>query len=346
MALINCNECFAPISETAQSCPACGFTHKQPKTKKWLEVLSTACGPLILSAAGTLLAYITFIHQNETQEAEKLQAMIESAVSQDTAKERTAVRLASYLAKSNRLSSSFALSILGTVARNDDNEKLRTEIYDAVENLTEKGSLNLERLDRYDQLEIFCLRAALTPAQYWRQVNLHKIEQFATDKDLKYQAATKLLSLAQDVSSSQAVIDILLSVPVRLNDPDLIERTIPVLCTAVKKRSSSSSDNDVVDFLNSVVREIVTTDRNSLRSEVRLLLASALVAKDPTARETSLKEIARITVLNADLNDDTEQLFDAISQGTGDANLQQIVKNARNHLTLEKDHSRIASNRK
>jgi hypothetical protein len=317
MALVKCNECFAAISETAQSCPACGFTRRQPKTKKWLELFSTACG-----------------------------AMIESAVSQDTAQERTAVRLASYLAKSNRLSSSFALSILGTVARNDDNEKLRTEIYDAVENLTEKGSLNLEKLDRYDQLEIFCLRAALTPAQYWRQVNLHKIEQFATDKELKYQAANKLLSLAQDVSSSQAVIDILLSVPVRLNDPDLIERTIPVLCTAVKKRSSNSSDNDVVDFLNSVVREIVTTDRNSLRSEVRLLLASALVAKDPAARETSFKEIAQITVLNADLSDDTERLFDAIAQSTGDANLQQIVKTARNRLTLEKDHGRIASNRK
>jgi hypothetical protein len=343
MALIKCNECSASISETAQSCPACGFKRSEPKTKKWFELFGSACGPLILSAAGTLLAYITFIHQSETQEAEKLQAMIESAVSQDTAKERTAVRLASYLAKSNRLSGSFAISILGTVARNDDNEKLRTEIYDAVENLTEKGSLSLGKLDRYDQLEIFCLRAALTPAQYWRQVNLHKIEQFATDKELKYQAATKLLSLAQDVSSSQAVIDILLSVPVRLNDPDLIERTIPVLCEAVKKRSSKSSDNDVVDFLNSVARETVTTDRNSLRSEVRLLLTCAIVAKDSVARDSSLKEIARLMVLNADLSDDTEQLFDAISQSTGDANLRQIVNTVHNRLVVEKDHARIAS---
>jgi len=336
MALISCQECSARISDSAQCCPACGFTRTAPKTKKWLDLFGTASGPLILSAAGTLLAYITFIHQTETQEAEKLQSMIESAVSKDTAKERTAVRLASYLAKSNHLPSSFALSILGTVARNDDDEKLRAEIYDAVENLGKKGSLHLAMLDKYDQLEVFCLRAALTPAQYRRQVNLHAIEQFATDKELKYQAATKLLSLAQDTLSPQAVIDIVLSVPIRLNDPDLIEQTIPVLCKAVKKRSSKSSDNDVADFLNSIVKETVATSRNDIRSQVRLLLARALVAKDSVVRESSLKEIARITVVNANLSDDTEQLFDSIVQATGDANLQQIVDSARKCLTLEK----------
>jgi hypothetical protein len=343
MALIKCNECSAAISETAQCCPACGFARTQPKTKKWLELLSTACGPLILSAAGTLLAYITFVHQTETQEAEKLQAMIESAVSNDKSKERTAVRLVSYLAKSNQLSTSFALSILGTVARNDDDEKLRTEIYDAIENLTEKGSLKLAMLDQYDQLEIYCLRAALTPAQYWRQVNLHRIEQFATDKALKYRAATKLLSLAEDVLSPQAVIDILLSEPIRVSDPDLIERTIPILCKAVRQRSNNNSDNDVVEFLQSVARQTVATNRDGLRSQVRLLLAGALVAKDPAAQASSLKEIARITVSNPDLNDDTEQLFDTIVQSTGDANLRQIVDTARNCLALEKQSSRKQS---
>src|SRR5258708_30405097 len=92
MALIKCNECSAAISETAQCCPACGFTRTPPKTKKWLELLSTACGPLILSAAGTLLPYITFVHQTETQEAEKLQAMIESAGDKHKAKKRHAGR--------------------------------------------------------------------------------------------------------------------------------------------------------------------------------------------------------------------------------------------------------------
>jgi hypothetical protein len=338
MALIKCQECFATISDSAQSCPECGFTRTPAKTKKWLELATTACGPLILSAAGTVLAYITFVHQNETQEAEKLQTMIESAVSNDKAKERTAVRLVSYLAKSNQLSTSFALSILGTVARNGEDPTLRTEIYDAVENMTEKGSLTLAKLNEYDRLEIYCLRAALTPAQYWRQVNLHKIEQFATNRELKYRAATKLLSLAQDVLSPQAMIDILLSVPIRLNDPDMIERTIPHLCKAVKERSSNSSDNDVAEFLSTVLQKTTVTNREGLRSQVRLLLARALIAKDSATQNGSLKEIARITASNPDLNDDTEQLFDAIVQSSGDADLRQIVNTVRHSLTVEKQN--------
>src|SRR5260221_10488614 len=108
MALIKCNECSAAISETAQCCPACGFTRAQPKTKKWLELLSTACGPLILSAAGTLLAYITFVHQTETQEAEKLQAMIESAVGNGKTKKGTPFPPGNYLPKSKQLSPHFS----------------------------------------------------------------------------------------------------------------------------------------------------------------------------------------------------------------------------------------------
>lgn len=87
-------------------------------------------------------------------------------------------------------------------------------------------------------------------------------------------------------------------------------------------RSSNGSDKDVAEFLQSVVQQTVVTNRDGLRSQVRLLLARALVAKDPAARATSLNEIARITVSKPDLNDDTEQLFDTIVQSTGDANLR------------------------
>lgn len=112
------------------------------------------------------------------------------------------------------------------------------------------------------------------------------------------------------VYAQYATSPILLSEPIRLNDPDLIER------------SSNGSDKDVAEFLQSVVQQTVVTNRDGLRSQVRLLLARALVAKDPAARATSLNEIARITVSKPDLNDDTEQLFDTIVQSTGDANLR------------------------
>ena len=50
-------------------------------------------------------------------------------MSNDVVKERTAVRLVSYLAKLNKLSPGFALSIFGSVARNGQDEKLRNEAY-------------------------------------------------------------------------------------------------------------------------------------------------------------------------------------------------------------------------
>jgi hypothetical protein len=145
------------------------------------------------------------------------------------------------------------------------------------------------------------------------------------------------------VYAQYATSPILLSEPIRLNDPDLIERTIPILCKAVTARSSNGSDKDVAEFLQSVVQQTVVTNRDGLRSQVRLLLARALVAKDPAARATCLNEIARITVSKPDLNDDTEQLFDTIVQSTGDANLRQIVDTARNFLALEKQSSRKQS---
>jgi hypothetical protein len=210
-------------------------------------------------------------------------------VSNDAVKERTAVRLVSYLAKLDKLSPSFALSIFGSVARNGQDEKLRSEAYEAIENLLEESSFNLAKFDRYDQLEIYCLQAALTPAQYWRQINLHKIEQYSADKILRYEAASRLLSLSQGITNPQASIDMLLSEPIRLNNPDIIERAIPILCEAVKQRSSSTSDKDVADYLGSLAQELSATNREGLRSQIRLLLARALVTRDRSVQENTLK---------------------------------------------------------
>jgi ribosomal protein L40E len=336
MALIKCKECTAAIAENAESCPHCGDSNSRAKKKNWFELFNTLLGPLILSAAGTVLAYITFIHQAETEATEQLQSMVESAVSNDVVKERTAVRLVSYLAKLNKLSPSFALSIFGSVARNGGDEKLRSEAYDAIENLLEESSFNLARFDKYDQLEIYCLQAALTPAQYWRQINLYKIEQYSGDKTLKYQAASKLLSLSQDVSDPQACIDLLLSEPIRLNNPDIIERAIPILCKAVKDRSVNISDKDVTDYLESLARQLPATNRDGLRCQIRLLLARSLVTRDPSVYENTLKQIAQICEVNPDFVDDTEVLLDAVARNMADTDLRNLVDTARNHLTLLK----------
>ena len=71
MALTKCKECSADIAENARCCPKCGFTSADPKRKWWFEAFTTLSGPFILSAAGTVLAYMTFVHQTETQETEQ-----------------------------------------------------------------------------------------------------------------------------------------------------------------------------------------------------------------------------------------------------------------------------------
>jgi hypothetical protein len=236
---------------------------------------------------------------------------------------------------------SVAGSIFGTVARNAQDEKLRSEAYDAIENLLSEGSFKIARFDKYDRLEIFCLRAALTPAQYWRQVNLHNIEKDSEESVLKYQAASKLLVLSQDVSNPQASIDLLLSLPILVNNPDIIERAIPILCRAVKERSNAGAGEDVADYLSRILRQPDRTDRDGLRSQIRLYLARALVTRDQKIHGTSLEEIARIAASKTDLVD-TATLFDGIARSVQDADLRNAVEAARSHLALlKKAGSRI-----
>jgi hypothetical protein len=338
MSLTKCKECSADIAERARWCPHCGDSDSRTKTKNWLEVFTSLSGPLILSAAGTVLAYITFVHQAETQATDQLQSLVESAVSNDVVKERTAVRLVSYLAKLNKISPSFALSIFGSVVRNGQDQKLRGEAYEAIEAMMEESSFDFARFDKYDQLEIYCLQAALTPAQYWRQMNLHKIEQYSADKILKYEAASKLLSLSQDISNPQASIDLLLSAPVLLNNPDIIERAIPILCEAVKERSTNSSGKDVSDCLGSLAQELASPNRDSLRSQIRLFLARALVTKDQSVQEDSMKEIARICAATEDLGDDTEELFETVARNLTEEDLRAALNKAHSYLILLKEN--------
>jgi RNA polymerase subunit RPABC4/transcription elongation factor Spt4 len=373
MALIQCKECSAAIAESAEFCPACGYKYEHQKRRSWGDILINAIpGSIVISAATAILAYLTFFYQKETQENEKLQAMIASAVSDDAVKERTAIQVVSYLAKENQLSPKFALSILGTVVRNGGDEKLRGEVYDAVQNLTEESSSNnfcgffgpgrhFAKFDKYEQLEVFCLQAALTPAQNQRQKNIRKIEKFVSDvqpgdsidkakeasEGLKLQAASKLLSLTQHLSDPQTVIDLLLSVSACDNDPDMIEKVIPTLCKAIKIRDQfgNASNQDVIGFLDWAIEQIESIKvvngpganvREASRSEIRLYLARAVIAKNKDLRNDSLTHLEKI-IASEDLYDDARLLLDGIGRTTQNPNLPGIVETVSSYLTREKN---------
>ena len=100
-------------------------------------------------------------------------------------------------------------------------------------------------------MEIYCLRAALTPAQSHRQKNIRNIEEFVDSDALKLQADSRLLELSQIVSNPQAEIDMLLSISGRYQFPDMIERVIPLLRSAANRRDYSlkGSNHDIANFL-------------------------------------------------------------------------------------------------
>jgi hypothetical protein len=253
------------------------------------------------------------------------------------------------------------ISILGTVVRNGGDEKLRGEVYDAVQNLTEEGSSNSLKFDKYEQLEVFCLRAALTPVQNQRQTNIRKIEEFVRNAQpkgssananeasdgLKLQGASKLLSLTQHLSDPQTVIDLLLSVCACDSDPDMIEKVIPNLCKAVKLRDhfGNESNQDVLGFLELVVTHIDDSMkvangaggnvREASRSKMRLYLTRAIIAKNKDLRNDSLRALEKI-VTSENLYDDGRLLIDGIGRTTQNPNLASIVDTVSSYTDCQK----------
>jgi hypothetical protein len=207
--------------------------------------------PVITALATTVIAIMTFVQKTEHEQAESDKSMIESAVSADLEKERTALYVVTEEAKDKKVSAGFALSILGTVMRNGGDDKLHREVYDNIVKLMEGTTTGSRGLNQYDELELNCLRAALTPAQSHRQKNIRKIQEFAVSDSLKLQADSRLLELSQLVSDPQAAIDMLLSIAGSYEFPDMIEKMIPHLCAAAKRRDNSlkDSNDDVAKFL-------------------------------------------------------------------------------------------------
>jgi hypothetical protein len=207
------------------------------------------------------------------------------------------------------------------------------------------------------------LQAALTPAQRQRQTNIRNIEEFVSkaqhgessarvkeaDESLKLQVASKLLSLAQHLSDPQTVIDLLLSVCASDSDPDMIEKVTPNLCEAVKNRDrfGNASNQDIIDFLESVITRIESdkiadrasaTARDINRSEIRLYLACAIIAKNEDLRNGFLRELEKI-VMSEKLYDDTRLLLDGIGRTTQTPNLPSILKTVSSFLARGKNPS-------
>src|ERR1700756_5947622 len=90
MSLIKCKECGAEISDQAESCPRCGIKGTGRRSRTWIDslnvisgTLTAVVGTLVIPVAGATLAWVTFNYKKQSEENEKLQAMVESAVGHD-----------------------------------------------------------------------------------------------------------------------------------------------------------------------------------------------------------------------------------------------------------------------
>lgn len=246
----------AAIAKHARSVPNCRPSPVESKPTSLLDKVHSLLIPGITALVTSIVACMSFQQKQKDEQAENVKSMIESAVSTSVENERSAIYIVTDQAKDNRIKVGFALSILGTVLRNGK-EQLRGEVYDNIEKLIEGASPSSRGFNRYDELELYCLRAALTPAQSQRQKNIYKIEEFADDDALKLQADSRLLELSQLVSDTdpQAAIDMLLSISGRYEFPDMIERAIPLLCAEAKRRDYSLKDSnqDIAGFLEKAI---------------------------------------------------------------------------------------------
>jgi hypothetical protein len=216
------------------------------------------------------------------EDTKQYKTIVESAVSNDEAQQRTAVRMVTYLAKSKTIEPTVGLSVLGIVARTAKTEDLRNEAVDAIENLFRVQSLL--NLDPYDYVELLALRAALSPAESSRRENLHALEtdpKVTSEPDLARAAGLKLLALSHAVPDHpQTVIDLLLSIPSVIDDRDIIAREVVLLLKAIKNRPKSVPAKDVAAYLYQLAKDKTTTVKLRLYLAGCLAMQSEIVNSD------------------------------------------------------------------
>lgn len=139
MALVECKECGAQISDNAATCPQCGDVIKEPKAKfSFLDALSKISIPVVLSVAGTVITILTFFSQDEDRKMEQTRKLIADAFDKDPLKQQYCIFYVDHLLASGRISPQMTVSVLSTVAANSSNDPVRLEALRMMPRLLEQ----------------------------------------------------------------------------------------------------------------------------------------------------------------------------------------------------------------
>jgi rRNA maturation protein Nop10 len=128
MAMVQCKECGAEISENANTCPHCGDVIKEPKPKfSLLDLIQKISVPVVLSVAGTLITILTYFSMEGERQMEQTRKLLADAFDKDPIKQQYCIFYVDHLLASGRISPEMTVSVLSTVAANATNENVRLD---------------------------------------------------------------------------------------------------------------------------------------------------------------------------------------------------------------------------
>jgi zinc-ribbon domain len=128
MALVECKECGAQVSENAATCPSCGDVIKEPKPKfSLVDLIHKISVPVVLSVAGTMITILTYFSMEGERQMEQTRKLLADAFDKDPIKQQYCIFYVDHLLASGRISPEMTVSVLSTVAANATNETVRLD---------------------------------------------------------------------------------------------------------------------------------------------------------------------------------------------------------------------------
>ena len=145
MAMVECKECGAQISQNADTCPHCGDVIKEPKPKfSLVDLIHKISVPVVLSVAGTMITILSYFSMEGERQMEQTRKLLADAFDKDPIKQQYCIFYVDHLLASGRISPQMTVSVLTTVAANATNDNVRLDALRTMPQLLEQKNYQQE----------------------------------------------------------------------------------------------------------------------------------------------------------------------------------------------------------
>ena len=118
MALVECKEWGAKVSENAATCPNCGDVIKEPKPKfSLIDLILKISVPVVLSVAGTMITILSYFSMEGERQMEQTRKLLADAFDKDPIKQQYCIFYVDHLLASGRNSPQMTVSVLSRLTR-------------------------------------------------------------------------------------------------------------------------------------------------------------------------------------------------------------------------------------